>query len=118
MQFVYGDPHRGEGQYIVPAVNLVASCEHYDPFGVLVWIPDEGMFGNWDCDHHVVQVLVTHRVRGDNARIEAATWTDIESDPLRFINAQWRFDASTSKVLVPWPKHRWQPGLPYAVDNS
>jgi hypothetical protein len=39
MQFVYGDPHRGRGYYVVPAVNLVASCENYDPFGVLIWIP-------------------------------------------------------------------------------
>ena len=110
MQHFYGDPHRGRGFYVVPAVNLVASCEHYDALGILLWIPREKMFGNWDCDHHVIQVLVTRRVRGDTSSIEAATWGDIEADPLRFINAQWGFDATTSKILIPWPKYPWKSG--------
>lgn len=112
MQHVHGDPRRGKGYYVVPAVNLVASCEHYQPLGILIWIPKEGMFGTWDCDHHVMQVLVTFRRRGDTAGIEAATWTDIEADPLRYLNSQWGpRDASTSKVLVPWPKYRWKARL-------
>lgn len=35
------DPHAGEeGYYSVPAVNLVADCEGYDPEGILIWLPD------------------------------------------------------------------------------
>ncbi len=109
MQFVYGDPRRGKGYYYVPAVNLVATCEHYHPFGVLLWIPREGMFGSWDSDHHVVKVFLALRVRGDAARMEPVTWTDIEADPPRFINAQWNLDATTGKFLIPWPKYRWKP---------
>jgi hypothetical protein len=70
------------------------------------------MFGSWDCDHQVINVLVTRRVKRDIATIEAATWADIEADPVRFINAQWGFDTTTSKALIPWPKYRWKSGLP------
>jgi len=103
MQHVYGDPRRGKGCYLVPAVNLVATCEHYDPYGILVWIPKERMFGTWDCDHLVMEVLVAR-----HAFMEGATWADICANPVRFLNAQWRMDATTSKVLIPWPKYRWR----------
>src|SRR2546430_8208832 len=105
MQHVYGDPHRGKGCYVVPAINLVATCEHYDPDGILIWIPRERMFASWDSDHHVIQVLVARHERGESAFIEAATWTDILGDPARYLGAQWGHDATTRKTLVPWPKY-------------
>jgi hypothetical protein len=109
MQEVYGDPRRGDGYYVVEAANLVASCEHYDPYGILIWIPKEKMFATWDCDHHLIKVLMTRRVRNDQSLIEAVTWTDIASDPVRFINSQWTHDCTTSKLLIPWPKYPWKP---------
>jgi hypothetical protein len=111
MQHIYGDPRRGKGCYLVPAVNLVATCQSYDPYGILIWIPKERMFGSWDCDHHVIQVLVARHVRDNRSFIEAATWTDIVQAPARYLNAQWRLDALASKVLVPWPKYRWTPRI-------
>jgi hypothetical protein len=102
----------------VPAVNLVATCEHHDPHGILIWIPEEHMFGTWDCDHHVLQVLVARHVRGDSAYMEGATWSDIAADPARYLNAQWRMDATTSKVLVPWPKYPWHSGTIGDLVNS
>lgn len=107
MQQVYGDPRRGKGCYLVPAVSLVAACENHDPNGILVWIPKEKMFGTWDCDHHVMKVLTARHVRGDYACIEAATWNDIAADPVSYLNSQWGFNATISKLLVPWPKYRW-----------
>jgi hypothetical protein len=98
IQHVWGDPRQGEGYYLVPAVNLVEKCEAYEPFGNLIWIPPEGLFGSWDLDHYIMQVF------------PKATWEDIVVNPVRYINAQWRLDASTSKWLIPWPKYPWRPG--------
>jgi len=97
IQFVWGDPHHCKGHYYVPAVNLVETCQDYDPFGILVWIPLEGLFGTWDTDHHIMSVF------------PKVTWSQIVQDPIRYITAQWRFDASTSKWLIPWPKYEWRP---------
>jgi hypothetical protein len=107
MQEVWGDPHRGKGCYLVPAVNLVASCEHYDPEAILIWIPKLKMFGSWDCDHHVIKVLTARHVRGNSAYIEAALWEDIVAEPSRYLSAAWGRDQTISKLLVPWPKFRW-----------
>ena len=114
MQLVYGDPCRGKGCYVVPAVNLIATCELYDPYGILIWIPRGRLFATWDCDHHLIQVLCARHIRGGSAFIEPATWADIVADPARFLGAQWRVDATTAKLLVPWPKYRWAPRLEQA----
>ena len=46
------DPHRGEnGYYLVDGVSLVGECEHYDPCGILMWLPVERCFGAWDQEH-------------------------------------------------------------------
>lgn len=107
MQEVYGDPRRGKGCYLVPAVDLVATCEHYDPIGIFIWIPKVKMFGRWDSDHHVIKVLTTRHVRGNSAYIEAALWEDILADPALFLSAAWGRDQTISKLLLPWPKFRW-----------
>lgn len=37
--FAYTDPHFGEkGYYAVPAVNLVAECNHFEPDFILLWL--------------------------------------------------------------------------------
>lgn len=106
MQHVYGDPRGGKGCYIVPAVRLVAACAHYDPRGVLIWIPDERMFGTWDCDHHIIHVLFAARgTRG--GIVEPATWSNIQANPIRYL-PPYPGDATSCKLLIPWPKYRWQ----------
>ncbi len=100
LQHVWGDPHKELGHYLVPAVNLVASCECYEPRGNLIWVPPETLFGCWDSDHCVMQVF------------PGVAWKQITENPARYLNAQWRMDASTSKFLIPWPKYEWRRGLP------
>ena len=100
IQHVWGDPHPIKGHYRVPAVNLVATCEFYDPHGNLIWVPAERLFGCWDSDHSVMQVF------------PGASWKQIVQEPVRYLTAQWRMDASTSKFLIPWPKYPWRRGWP------
>lgn len=87
-------------------VRLVAACAHYDPRGVLIWIPDERMFGTWDCDHHIIHVLFAARgTRG--GIVEPATWSNIQANPIRYL-PPYPGDATSCKLLIPWPKYRWQ----------
>jgi hypothetical protein len=96
-----GDPYAGEdGHYAVPAINLVAEAEGYDPEYILLWLPGEGLYGTWDSDH--AELLV----------FPGVTWSDIVDDPLPFIAAQW--DGPEPGVpFVPYPKYSYRPGRPY-----
>ncbi|MDC7126829.1 MAG: hypothetical protein PQJ46_14755, partial [Spirochaetales bacterium] len=57
-EVIYGnenDPHYKEmGCYLVKCINLVKDCEYYDPFGLLIWLPDYKCYGIWDNSHFVV----------------------------------------------------------------
>ena len=76
---MYTDPHLGiNGSYAVPAVNLVADCTAYNPFGILVWLPKQQVFGSFDGDHGRLYVF------------PGIDWTTIVSNPVPFINCQWR----------------------------
>ena len=97
------DPHPGPGVYLVPGVDLIASCtEDYQPEGLLVWLPDEKSFGTWDpCHDHLLSF-------GEDVR-----WSDIARSPDRFINAQWpsfydEFERAPAEYVVPWPKYPHQ----------
>jgi len=96
------DPRAGEkGYYSVPAVNLVADCEGYDPEGILIWLPEQELFGTWDCDHWDVRVFADVK------------WTDIVNDPVKYINAQWSPDRVDNEYLIPWPKYSFYKGRPW-----
>ena len=77
-----------EGYYEIPAVSLTGACATHDPEFILLWLPNEGMYGTWDCDHWDLQVF-----RGKS-------WNDIVADPIAYIGAQW--DGSQSKVMEPF----------------
>ncbi len=52
------DPNSGKkGYYSVPAINLIADCEGYDPEGILIWLPELELFGTWDNDHWDILVF-------------------------------------------------------------
>lgn len=96
------DPHSGEkGYYAVPAVNLVADCEGYDPEGILIWLPDQQLFGTWDIDHWDVLVFPN------------TTWSDIVANPVKYINAQWEPDNVRCEYLEPFPKYTLRAGKPF-----
>jgi hypothetical protein len=95
-----GDPHAGEdGHYTIPAVNLVADAEDYDPEFILLWLPEEGLYGTWDSDH--AELLV----------FPGVSWADIAADPRRYIAAQWDVPGP-GVAFVPYPKSPYHPG-PY-----
>ena len=67
---VASDPNNGvEGYYAVPAVNLVESCDGYDPEHILSWIPDSDLYISWDTDHWVITML------------PSVTWRQIADSP-------------------------------------
>jgi len=96
------DPHGGEeGYYAIPAINLVAECEGYQPEFILLWLPDSKLYGTWDCDHWILSVFL------------GVTWAGITQDPLKYINAQWYPNSVESEEVVPWPKYRFKKGRPF-----
>jgi hypothetical protein len=97
-----GDPKAGkEGYYAIPAVNLVAEAEGYDPEFILLWLPESKVYGSWDCDHWELRVFPD------------TTWSDIARNPLKYVNAQWEPDEVESELLVPWPKYPFKKGQPF-----
>lgn len=96
------DPNTGEeGYYEVPAVSLTNECEAYDPEFILLWLPNEKLFGSWDCDHWDLHVF------------PGATWDDIVADPAKYIDTQWSADeGGSSEYFKPYPNYPFQLGEP------
>jgi uncharacterized protein (TIGR02996 family) len=93
------DPHFPEDHsYLVLGVDLVASCTDFpDPDGVLLWLPVERRYGNWDWDRGAV-LLFGPKV----------TWEQIAASPVAYIDAAWTGsgpDGAPMEFLVPWPAH-------------
>jgi len=96
------DPHHGDdGYYAIPAVSLTGECASYNPAFILLWLPQERLFGAWDCDHWVLTVFPD------------ATWEDIVADPLTYLNSQWSAGAGGGVAFQPWPKYEFKTGRPY-----
>jgi hypothetical protein len=87
------DPHAGElGYYRVSAVSLVRSCRNYRPAGLLVWLPEQEVYGTWDDDHHVLWVF------------PGAIWPQIAANPLPYLNALW---SRQTRQVVGAQQLRW-----------
>jgi hypothetical protein len=96
------DPNKEkEGYYSVPAVSLTEDCEGYDPDFILLWLPNENLFGTWDCDHWDLKIF------------PEATWNDIVKSPLPYINAQWEGDSKIVEYFVPYPEYEFKLGRPF-----
>jgi len=97
-----GDPHSGKkGYYAVPAVSLTGECSNYSPEFILLWLPNEKLFGTWDCDHWLLTVF------------RDASWADIVASPTPYINAQWDVNHKFGTPFVPWPKYKFKAGMPF-----
>jgi hypothetical protein len=97
--FANQDPHvEEEGCYVVPAINLVAECEGYDPDGILIWLPDQKVFGTWDSEFWNVLIFPN------------ATWSEISASPVKYLNALWEPEAVRCEYLRPFPRYPFQPG--------
>jgi hypothetical protein len=97
------DPHAGEdGYYEVPAVSLTNECEAYDPEFILLWLPNEQLFGSWDCDHWDLFVF------------RDTSWSDIAADPARYVDVQWSdTDREISDYFKPYPQYGFKQGSPF-----
>lgn len=96
------DPQAGEdGYYEVPAVSLTNECESYEPEFILLWLPNEQLFGSWDCDHWDLFVF------------RDTTWADIIADPARYLDVQWSdTEREISDYFKPFPKYGFKQGSP------
>ena len=91
------DPHADEmGAYIVPAYDLLATCDGYLPEGILVFVPVLEMYGSHDGDH------------GDLRVYPKKSWSDISADPLRYLNAMWYPQYKIGKILNPIGKFEFR----------
>jgi hypothetical protein len=96
--FANQDPHaEEEGCYVIPAINLVAECEGYDPDGILIWLPDQKVFGTWDSEFRNVFIFPN------------ATWNKISASPVKYLNALWEPEAVRYEYLRPFPEYPFQP---------
>ena len=96
-----GDPNRKrEGVYRIPAFSLLAKCEVYAPEHLLTFLPFEERFAAFDCDHAIVTVFTS------------ATWADIVSNPLLYLNAPWERKPAVphARDLRWWERYAFYPG--------
>ena len=90
------------GYYEVPAVSLTGECKHYDPEYILLWLPNEQLFGTWDCDHWDLSVFPN------------VTWNDIVRNPALYIGSQWECsDKKSAEYFKPYPKYEFKEGMPF-----
>jgi len=97
---VWVSPESGGGYYEIPAVSLTNYCVAYDPEFILLWLPNEQVYGAWDCDHWELIVF------------EGASWSDIANDPASYINAQWDSQSPLAKKVIPSSGYELQQGMP------
>lgn len=98
---VWVSPENGEGYYEMPAISLTNYCEAYDPEFILLWLPNEQVYGSWDCDHWELIVF------------EGASWKDITEDPLLYLNAQWDSRTPVLTKILPTSKYELKQGTPF-----
>jgi len=75
-----------ESKCTIHALDLVKSCEVYDPRGILVYIPSMRKYGSYDSEQ---ELLITYR---------GMSWSDFLSDPARYVNAAWDFDPEIAEA--------------------
>ncbi len=91
------DPHLDDsGCYTVTGVNLIATCEEYDPEGLLLWLPLEQRFAAWDSDHRHMEVFA-----------KSVTWASIVADPGPHLEASCGGEGNDPPFdrLKPWLAH-------------
>lgn len=96
--WVAADPHKDDiGSYIVPAYDLVASCEGYLPRGILVYVPALECYATHDDDHGDLRVFPAE-----------TTWAEIADHPTLYLNENWY--PGSGEVLNPLGSFAFRPG--------
>lgn len=80
-------PHQ---RYDFRAVELVKTCRNYSPQGIMLWLPDIGVYGQWDCDHHKIITF------------PGVSWSDIVRNPTLYFDAMWNPSRVAHEYLRPW----------------
>ena len=93
-------PNKGTSYYEIPAISLTNENEYYEPEFILLWLPNEQVYGTWDCDHWDLYVF------------EYTKWQDIEKNPLPYINCQWDHDQKVGNLFDPAGKYELNQGWP------
>jgi hypothetical protein len=84
------DPNKDEkGYYAVPAVSLTSECDDFDAEFILLWLPNEELYGTWDSDHWDLKFFPNYQ------------WSDIIQNPVPYLNAQWEFESEIAEYFVP-----------------
>lgn len=94
-------PISGRSYYAIPAINLVSSCEGYDPEFILCYLPNEQKYATWDCDHWVLHCF------------ENIGWVDIKKNPIKFLNAQWSGDTDDITIFNNLESYKLVEGWPF-----
>ncbi|EMJ94161.1 tetratricopeptide repeat protein [Leptospira alstonii] len=82
------------GQYHTEAVGLVKDTEHYEIYPeALIWLPRLEMYGAWDSSHDELHVFPDK------------TWTDMKSNLIPYIEAQWGSYKGKDKIQHLIVKH-------------
>jgi hypothetical protein len=71
----------------IPAVSLIDECEGYDPEFVLLWLPEEKLYGTFDGDHCILWVF------------PKVGWKEIVANPVPYLNAQWEENSSVAELF-------------------
>jgi hypothetical protein len=98
----YDDPNgTRQGYYEIPAISLTKESEHYDPEYLLMWLPQDRLYGSWDNDHWNLIVFPHTR------------WDDIAEDPVLYLNALWENRSHVGVYFQPWLKYDFKSGRPF-----
>jgi hypothetical protein len=90
-----------DAYYEIPAISITNYCEDYDPEFILLWLPNEKIYGAWDCDHWILTTF------------PKVCWTDIVVNPLPFLNAQWYPESEFGVAFNPASKYELKSGRPF-----
>ncbi len=94
------DPNKDkDGYYLVPVISLIEECENYESEFALVWLPNENLFGSWDCDHWDLKTFLKL------SWFSKLKWKDIVENPLLYLNAKWDCRSKVTKYFVPFPEY-------------
>ena len=90
-----------DGYHEIPAVKLISDCKVYEADYILFWLPNENVYGSWDCDHWSVTIFPD------------TTWASIVKNPLPYLNAQWQPEAGIGQLYKPYDKYKLKAGMPF-----
>lgn len=91
----------GKSYYSIPAINLTDTCKFYSPEYILLYLPNEQLFGTWDSDHWKLYIFPN------------TIWSEIVKNPAPYINQQWYPNEEIGILLDPKENYKMTIGWPF-----